>query len=238
MSQKVVGYIRVSSKEQLGEDKFGLAIQREEIEQYCAANGYDLVRIYADEGVSGALLDRPALNEMLSNNDYDRVVIAKYDRLSRDLFGQLFIEKELQVKDVELTSIREDFAGMPEDTRALMRQIVGSFAEFEKKRIAQRLASGRAHKRKQGGFAGGRAPLGYVSERGSKRLHLNGDKADTVRLIFALRTQGLTYTAIADRLNADGHTTQINAVFTPTQVKRVIDREDLYRGKLEAPGIL
>lgn len=234
---KVVGYIRVSTAEQIGEGKFGLPVQREEIERYCSDNGYELLRIYSDEGVSGSLIERPGLNAMLSADDYDRVIVAKYDRLSRDLYGHLFIEKDLKVKGVELESVREPFGG-DSDEMVYMRQMMAAFAEFEKKRIAQRLSAARERKRKQGGFAGGRAPLGYSAEKGSKRLHINADKVDTVRRLFALRAEGLTLQAVADRLNDEGHTTQDGKHFTQMQVKRALDREDLYRGNLEADPIL
>ena len=234
--KKAVGYIRVSTDLQADEG-FGLDIQRQEIKEYCTQNEYELVWVYADEGVSGATLARPALGEMLDASDYEVVVVAKYDRLSRDLYGQLFIEKELNVKGAELISIREPFNGNSAEMQ-LMRQMMGAFAQFEKQRISQRLAAGRAHKRKQGGWAGGRAPLGYVSERGSKVLRLNPTKVETVQLLFRFREAGMTYTEIAERLNSSGHTTQDGKHFTPMQVKRALEREALYRGQWEAPAIL
>ncbi|AND39607.1 recombinase family protein [Cytobacillus oceanisediminis] len=235
---KVVGYIRVSTSEQASEDKFGLPVQREELESYCRAKGYDLLDVYVDEGISGSTLDRPELNRMLSAaKDFAKVIVPKYDRISRDLYGQLFIEKELAVKGVELESVREPFNGSTPEM-ALMRQMMGAFAEFEKQRIAQRLATAREYKRKQGGFAGGRAPLGYTAEKGSKRLHINADKVDTVRRLFALRAEGLSLQSVADRLNDEGHTTQDGKHFTQMQVKRALDREDLYLGNLEADPIL
>lgn len=235
---KVVGYLRVSTAEQVGDDKFGLPVQRQEIERYCNEHGYELTAVYSDEGVSGSTLERPALNQMLAGlKDCDKVIVAKYDRISRDLYGQLFIEKELTVKGVELESVKEPFNGSSPEM-ALMRQMMGAFAEFEKQRIAQRLATAREYKRKQGGFAGGRAPLGYTSEKGSKRLHVNADKVETVRRLFVLREEGNTLQAVADRLNDEGYTTQAGKHFTQMQVKRALEREDLYRGKLEADPIL
>ncbi len=40
----------------------------------------------------------------------------------------------------------------------------------------------------------------------------------------ALRAEGLSLRAIADRLNADGHTTRRGAAWNPMQVARVLDR--------------
>ncbi|KMJ58087.1 hypothetical protein AB685_14875 [Bacillus sp. LL01] len=235
---KVVGYIRVSTNEQASADRYGLPVQRDEVARYCHDHGYELIDIYADEGVSGSTLDRPGLNRLLLElKDIAKVIVPKYDRISRDLYGQLFIEKELTVKGVSLESVREPFNGSTPEM-ALMRQMMGAFAEFEKQRISQRLATARAYKRKQGGFAGGRAPLGYTAQKGSKRLHINDAKAATVRRLFALKDEGLTLQAVADRLNDEGYTTQNGKSFTQMQVKRALERADLYYGKLEADPIL
>lgn len=54
-------YLRVSTDGQVGEDKYGLAAQRQAITDFAVANGIEIVQWYSDEGFSGATLDRPAL---------------------------------------------------------------------------------------------------------------------------------------------------------------------------------
>ena len=63
--KQAIGYCRVSTDGQIGEDKFGLEAQREQIKLYALSNGYEVVDWAVDEGISGATLDRPALNELL-----------------------------------------------------------------------------------------------------------------------------------------------------------------------------
>jgi site-specific DNA recombinase len=243
--KKALGYIRVSTDLQV-EEGHGLDIQRNEITAYCQANSIQLLDIYSDEGISGAkLFEREGLMQLINRLEreaIDLLIVAKVDRLSRDAEARGWINFEMKRRGIKtkIVSLVESENREGEDAiTRMMNSMIAYIAEIERERIAQRLSAGREHKRKQGGFAGGRAPLGYKSEKGSKKLHLNPDKAPTVRRIFDLRQQhDLTYAQIAEWLNAEGHTTQDGAVFTPMQVKRTLDREGLYRGEMEAPTIL
>lgn len=66
-----------------------IEIQTEALEKYINKNNCELVKIFKDEGVSGALEDRPALAEMFdfledaNNQDIDGVIIYRLDRLAR-----------------------------------------------------------------------------------------------------------------------------------------------------------
>jgi hypothetical protein len=48
--------------------------------------------------------------------------------------------------------------------------------------------------------------------------------ADLMPVVAELRAEGLSLRAIADRLNAEGHTTRRGAAWNPVQVARVLDR--------------
>ena len=107
-----------------------------------------------------------------------------------------------------------------------------SFAEFEKSLITSRLSSGRKTKAKQGGYAGGKAPIGYTAERGDKALTMDEDKAAAVRRVFELR-DAFPYTTlqkIANTLNDEDHTTKEGKQFRTTQVHRILDRRAIYEG--------
>jgi site-specific DNA recombinase len=242
---KAVGYIRVSTDIQV-EQGYGLEIQRQDIETYCANNGIELMGIFEDKGISGAkLFERRGLMNMIDylerHDGIDLILVPKMDRLSRDAMALGWIEFEIQRRGIKAAIHSLIESENQENNSAIARMqkmLIAYIAEIERERIAQRLAAGRAHKRSKGGYAGGRAPLGYTSELGSKVLHINEAKVPTVRRIFELKAKGYTLVQIASTLNAEGHTTQDNKHFMPMQVKRVLDRESLYRGELEAPAIL
>ena len=62
--KRVVAYLRVSTEGQTGEDKYGLPAQREHITAYAAQEGLEIAQWYSDEGISGAMVDRPGLQEL------------------------------------------------------------------------------------------------------------------------------------------------------------------------------
>lgn len=240
---KAVGYIRVSTENQNGGDAFGLETQRETILKYCAANNLELVQIYEDPAFSGSLppLERPSLHallEALKAGDIQQVVVTRLDRLARDTMLSLWLLKEIKKLGAELVSIAEP--GRWEDpTQKLLLTMVAAFAEFEKSLIASRLSSGRKTKARQGGYAGGKAPIGYKAERGGKALTLDEEKASTVRRVFELRDAkpDASLQKLADRLNSEGLTTKEGKAFHAMQVKRILDRRGIYEGNYRYSGI-
>lgn len=238
---KAVGYLRVSTEGQVGEDKFGLVAQKEAIESYAKSQNFEIVSWYNDEGISGATLDRPSLQELLndaSDKTFGAVIVAKMDRIARDLMAQLWIEKELLKHEVEIVSASEPFRGQ-DPANVLFRQVIGAFAQFEKSRISERMSGGRKQKAKTGGYAGGGAAIGYRSTRGAKVLELDNEKVETVKRVFELKNQNPSYSlqTIADLLNKEGHTTAQDKPFKRMQVKRILDREEFYAGHYKYAGI-
>ena len=126
MDKKVVGYMRVSTEGQVVEDKFGLAEQQDIIEDYCTRNNLNLLRIYEDEGIGGANLEkREGLQKLLQDAEtdgFDEVIVAQLDRIARNLFLQLWIEKELLKNEVKIFSVSEPY-GQDDPTVKMMRQM-------------------------------------------------------------------------------------------------------------------
>lgn len=237
--KRAAAYIRVSTEGQTGPDKYGLEAQKADIQAYAEANGYLITGWYADNGKSGALLqEREGLQDLLSAaraREFETVIIAKLDRLSRDLFNQLFLEKEMRVAGCEIVSACEPVNGK-DPMQTAFRQLMGTFAELEKSLITSRLSGGRKQKAKQGGYAGGAPCIGYKVIPGTRRLEIDQEKAPAVKLAFDLKTQGLNLQQTADALNAAGHTTARGAQFKPVSIKRILDRK-LYAGTYEYAGI-
>jgi site-specific DNA recombinase len=238
---KAAGYLRVSTEGQAGEDKFGLPAQKEAIQGYVESQGIEIVAWYEDDGISGATIDRPGLQQMITDsgeNIFDAVLVAKMDRIARDLFYSLFIEKELLLNEVQIISISEPVIGH-DPMNTAFRQMMGVFAELEKSMIAARMTGGRKQKARGGGYAGGGAAIGYRAKRGGKVLLLDQEKALTVQRVFELRDKQPTWTLqqLADQLNKEGHTTAQGKKFKSMQVKRILDRKNFYSGTYSYSGI-
>jgi site-specific DNA recombinase len=239
--KKAVCYYRVSTENQVGEDKFGLPAQRDAVESYADRTEIEIVGEYEDDGISGSTLDRPGLQQMLKDaaeKTFDCVLVAKGDRVARDLYVALFIEKELLVHGIEIISVSEPMANGDPMSKAF-RQMMAVFAELEKDMITARMSGGRKQKARGGGYAGGRPAIGYQVAKGQKALEVDGEKIATVQRVFALRNKRpkMTLQRIADILNKEGHTTAQGKQFQPMQVKRILDRKALYSGLYHYAGI-
>jgi DNA invertase Pin-like site-specific DNA recombinase len=153
------------------------------------------------------MLERPGLHallETLKAGDIQQVIVTRLDRLARDTMLSLWLMKEIKKLGAELVSIAEP--GRWEDpTQKLLLTMVAAFAEFEKSLISSRLSGGRKTKARPGGYAGGKAPIGYKAERGCKALIVDDEKAGTVRRVFELRDAkpDASLQKLADLLNAE-----------------------------------
>lgn len=233
---KVVGYIRVSTDNQV-KDGLGLEIQEDIIKKYCHEQKYELINIYEDAGESGATIEKRAgLLKLLSDareKKFKKVIVAKLDRIARDTFATLWVEKEFKKYDIELFSIAEPYR-WDDPAQKVFLQMISVFAEFEKSRITERLVSGRIKKFDKGGYAGGNLSLGYNSIEG--RLEVNKQEAETVRLIKKLRKQGLSMQGIARRLNNEHINTKRGGKgFYASTVQSVL-KNGIYKGKIRYTG--
>lgn len=233
---KVVGYIRVSTDNQV-EDGQGLEIQKDTIKKYCKEKDFELIRIYSDPGESGATIEkRQGLLELLRNakeKKFKKVIVAKLDRIARDTFATLWIEKEFKKVDVDLFSIAEPYR-WDDPAQKVFLQMISVFAEFEKARITERLVSGRLKKFDMGGYAGGNLSLGYNSVEG--RLEVNEQEAETVQLIKKLRKRGLSMQGIAHELNNRQLKTKRGGKGWYASTVLSVLKNGIYRGKIKYTG--
>ncbi len=103
--------------------------------------------------------------------------------------------------------------------------------------ITERTSGGRKEKARKGGYAGGRAPLGYTATRGARRLSLHEDGAAAVRRTFELAAEGGSKRGIAARLNAEGRRTAEGKEFCHVQVARILSRRDVHAGAHRYGGV-
>ena len=159
---KVAGYTRVSTDEQAREG-YSLAAQEESIKALCRAHGWELVRIYVDAGKSGkSLRGRDELQSLLrdaKNRDFERLIFWKLDRLARNLRDLLEISDRLEVAGVGVVSIQESIDTGTASGR-MLRNILGSLAEFERETIVERIKFGLEQKAREGEIVGPLS-LGY-----------------------------------------------------------------------------
>ena len=206
------GYCRVSTEEQAREG-YGLAAQEQAIRAYCQAQGWELVELYIDAGVSGkSLRGRDALERLLGDAEagrFERLIFWKLDRLGRNLRDLLAISDRLEAVGVGIVSIQEAI-DTGTATGRLMRSILGSLAEFEREATAERIKAAAAAKAK-GGELIGPLPLGYQREEAGQVV-LDPATAPLIREAFdryatgrySLREMG-QWAARVDLRSAEGN---------------------------------
>lgn len=233
MKKKLVGgYIRVSTERQV--EGYSIEGQITQIEQYCQFNGYELVDIYADRGISGKSMNRPELQRMLNdakNGKLDCVMVYKTNRLARNTSDLLTIVEELHRQNVEFFSLSERME-VKNSTGKLMLQILASFSEFERNTILENIYNGQ-HQRALEGYYQGNLPLGYNNIPDNKKeLMINQHEANIVKYIFESYAKGHGYRKIANALNHKGYVTKKGNPFSISAVTYILSNP-FYIGKIQ-----
>ena len=154
IAKVAVGYVRVSTDEQAATG-FGLATQEAAIRAFAASQGYELLEVVTDAGVSGATLPSGRegfgrVLELAEAGAFSVLLVWKFDRLARQIVYAVAAANDLQEKwGVQLRSVTE-----PIDTATPMGQMIfGILASMAQQERTERTHSGRRQKALQGGIA-------------------------------------------------------------------------------------
>jgi len=140
---KIAIYIRVSTEDQVKEG-YSIEVQKEYLKSFAKKENLEIFKTYQDDGISGYILNRPSLAELLKDakdKKFDLVLVYKIDRFSRNLKDLLNLVDELSFYGIGFKSATEPF-DTTTSAGKLMFQQLGSFAEFERNRIAERVFPG------------------------------------------------------------------------------------------------
>ncbi len=207
----VIGYTRVSTEEQ-GRSGLGLAAQRKAIAAHAEAKGWEVVW-HTDEGLSAKSLDRPALQDALAalgRGEADALVVSKLDRLSRsvqDFAGLLSVARK-QHWAVNALDVGVDTTTSGGE---LVANVMAAVAQWERRAIGERTSL--ALKAAQG--------------RGVKLGRPRALPAESMARLYELRTLGMSYKRIADRLNEERVPTAHGGTWHASTVARLIKRDEV-----------
>lgn len=231
--KKLCIYIRVSTEDQVREG-YSLDVQREYLVNHAKQQNYDIYDVYADEGISAGTTDRPALQKLLKDakqRKFDLVLVYKIDRFSRRLSDLLSLVEQLESYGVGFKSATEPFDTTTSAGKLLFQQL-GSFAEFERNRHAERVFPGMVKSVQAGNWHGSKnCPTGYTYNKGKKLLEINEREAKIVQLIYKLYLEGKNTTEIADYLNSSKHETRVGRYFYPKYIRDIL-RNRIYIGEI------
>lgn len=225
-------YARVSTEEQA---KHGFSVAAQIRECRALAGGGNCL-IFADEGVSGETLKRPALEELrakIREGQVAKVICLDPDRLSRKLLHQLLLTEEWENYAVKLCFVNGEYKKTPEGN--LFYALRGAISEFEKAKITERMCRGRREKARQGRVLRDFQIYGYDFEPRGEQLVINHREARIVTQIFLWflapppGMRGIS--GIARALTDSGVPTKRGALQWHRQVVRQILGNSTYRGQ-------
>lgn len=202
---------------------------------------------YDDSGFTGANLDRPALQKLLTDIKTDGincVIVYKVDRLSRSLMNFAQLLEFFDKYNVTFVSVTQAFNTNTSMGR-LTLNILLSFAQFEREIISERTKDKMGAARKKGQWLGGRPPLEYDIEKDGKKLIINPKEAKLIREIFKLYIDGNSLLKVARILNEKGHRSKQGTSkagrayggikFGVTRIQAIV-KNVLYIGKVKYAG--
>lgn len=227
---RFIGYRRVSTAGQV--DRYGLPAQETDLRAYARAGKHQLVRIETDAALTGTLPvhERPGLLaaiQAIEDGKADGLLVPDLFRLAR----------ELEVQEAALAMIwragghvftidpgGEVLADDPDEPlRTALRKIQAIIGELDRALVGKRMRNGRKAKAAAGKYAGyGSPPFGQHSVDGD--LVADDREAAVTARMRELRSEGMGYKAIAERLNTEGLTSKRGGTWHPQTVARVLAR--------------
>jgi DNA invertase Pin-like site-specific DNA recombinase len=222
--KRAVAYLRVSTAQQ-GRSGLGIEAQRQAVEAFAAAHGFELkaelVEVETGKG-SDALDRRPQLAAALQAarklGKGTPVIVAKLDRLSRDV---AFIAG-LMAQKVPFV-----VAELGADADPFMLHLYAALAEKERALISVRTKAALQAAKARGVRLGNRVNLDEARQRG-RAVQAAGAAQHARNLLPVVRevqaAGARTLAEVAAALNTRGVPTARGASWAPMTVKRVLDR--------------
>jgi site-specific DNA recombinase len=234
---RVALYTRISTDET--NQPYSLGAQADRLDAFVASQPeWTIVARYTDQA-SGKSLERPALaaaRAAAAAGAFDLVLVYRVDRLSRNLGGLIGLIDELRAHGVEFRSATEPFDTANPVGRMLV-QLLGSFAEFERATMMDRIGAGMERKASRGEWTGGTPPYGYLKVVGDSILHPDPATSPIVGAIFRryVETRDGART-IAAWLDASGHRTRSGVAWSTSGVLALL-RNRVYIGDMSYRGV-
>jgi DNA invertase Pin-like site-specific DNA recombinase len=217
---RAVAYIRVSTEEQ----HLGPEAQLAAIEAWAARSNITIVAVHRDLGISGAtpLADCPGLMaalEDLGTHTAGTLIVAKRDRLARDVMKAAMVEARAEALGARIASTAGEGDGTDPSAK-LMRQIVDAFAEYERALIGARTKAALAALKAKGQRIGG---LSYGFSDVNGQLVPNEDEQRVIRRAKELSSQGTSLRGICAAFRADGVVFRNFSWTSPAHAERLLN---------------
>ncbi len=183
-------YTRVSTTEQ-AKHGYSLASQELECKKFAEKEGMKVVKIYREEGVSAKTTNRPQLQNLIkfcieNKKSINCIIVWKFDRFTRKLEDQIELFGKMQKYNIRILSATEN--NEESAIGNLVRNVIGTFAQFENDIKSERVTAGMKEAFLQGNWLW-KAPIGYKMI--GKKLYIDEIKGSHIKKIFEDFATGL-----------------------------------------------
>lgn len=198
-------YLRLSSKHT--EENNSIEAQREITTNYAIKNGYKIVKEYVDNGYSGILDSRPALDQMMidiSRGFINMVIVKDISRLTRNKnktgwYTEIFFPDN-DVRFISVTEFIDSGERYEIDDTIMLRGIANQYYITD---ISKKVRANKRAMKEVGQFVENRAPYGYKKVEDDKhKIIIDGDVVDNIRTIYNMYIDGKTSFQIAECFNS------------------------------------
>lgn len=227
----IAAYCRVSTEK---EDQLNsLEVQKKFFADYTARTGDNLVRLYADEGLSGTKIkNRREFLKMMSDAElhlFDMVVVKDISRFARNTVDLLQNIRKLKALGIETQFLTANMTSMGNSEFVLT--IFGALAQEESANTSKRVKFGKKINAEKGKVPN--LVFGYDKIPGDYfNLAINEQEALAIKQIYDLYINyGCGAAKIANVLNENGIKTKRNCRWSQNAVCRILTNE-LYTGKV------
>ena len=184
---KCAVYVRKSTEHGLEQAFNSLDNQEQSCKAYISSqafNNWEYTKTYSDGVISGGTMERPGLQEMLSDiakGIINTVVVYKVDRLSRSILDFHNMMKYFDKYNCNFVSITQAFDTSTSMGKLTLNMLL-SFAQFEREVASERVRDKIRASKAKGLWMGGNPPLGYDIK--DKKLVVNEMEAQQVKQLF------------------------------------------------------
>ena len=196
---------------------------------------------YVDPGVSGKNLERPAMQQLISDiksNKIDVIIVYKIERLVRSIRDFYALWDLFEANNVTFVSATQQFDSSNAMGK-LMLNILLSFAQFERENTAEKTRDKMKARARLGLWHGGWMPYGYDYNKETKKLTINKKETSAVKKIYSLYLEEKKPSQIANSLNNKGLRTKSREIVTKAGKKKTVGgnrfNEDMIKKILTNP---
>lgn len=220
MDNNGVIYARFSSSSQ---DAQTIEVQKKECYKYAEAHNINVIGEYIDEAKTGRNDKRTSFKKMIEdskNHTFKYVIVYKLDRFARSMQVSITSQAELEKNGVEVLSTREELN--KNASGIFMKGIYQLVAEFYSNDYAERISKGLENNASKSLTTGNNVPLGFKTEKETKKLILDPVNAPIVKDIFERYSKGECIASIVRDLNNKGIKTVKGKKFRQSSLDRML----------------